>query len=316
MQKVIVAQKANERLIGKLREAAEPILMQEGDLETLEREIGQAAGIILGTWLKFDKGWIDKAPNLKVISRTGVGVDNVDVAYAAEKGILVLHTPKANAISVAEHTVTLICALAKFTGYLDKQVRNNNFKARRLNLPIDLDGKTLGLLGYGNIGKMVAMKCHYAFNMKVFAYDPFVKEAEPYVTLVHTADEIYREADFLSVHLPLLPETRGLINGEAIAKMREGSFIINTSRGGIVNEAELEKAIENGKLAGAGLDVFENEPPLQDSDLLKNDKIILTPHSAALTKECTLRVAECAFDGVIDYLQGKTPEFIYHSKEI
>lgn len=314
MKKVIVAQKSNERLIEKLREVADPILMQEGDFETLEREIGEATAIILGTWLKFDEGWIDKAPNLKVISRTGVGVDNVDVAYAAEKDILVLNTPKANAISVAEHTVTLICALAKSIGYLDKQVRNDNFKARRLNLPIDLDGKTLGLLGYGNIGKIVAMKCHYAFNMKVFAYDPFVKEAEDYVTLVHTVDEIYKGADFISVHLPLIPATKDLINEEAIAKMREGTFIVNTSRGGIVNEAALVKAIEKGKLAGAGLDVFENEPLSQGSDLLKNDKIILTPHSAALTKECTLRVAECAFDGVIDYIQGKMPEFIYNRK--
>ena len=314
MKKVIVAQKANEKLIEKLREVAEPILMQEGDLDTLEKEIGQATAIILGTWLKFDKGWIDKAPNLKVISRTGVGVDNVNVAYATEKDIIVLNTPKANAISVAEHTVALICALAKFTGYLDKQVRDNNFKARRLNLPIDLDGKTLGLLGYGNIGKLVALKCHYAFNMKVIAFDPFVKEAEDYVTLVPTEDEIYKEADFISIHLPLLPETKDLINEEAIATMKEGVFIVNTSRGGIVNEAALVKAIENGKLAGAGLDVFETEPPDQDSELLKSDKVILTPHSAALTKECTLRVAECAFDGVIDYIQGKTPEFIYNRK--
>ena len=314
MERVIVAQKANDKLIEKLKMIAEPVLMQEGDLETLEREIGGAVAIILGTWLKFDRGWIDKAPNLKVISRTGVGVDNVDAAYAAERDILVLNTPKANAVSVAEHTVSLICALAKFIGYLDRQVRNDNFKARRLYLPVDLDGKTLGLLGYGNIGRMVAKKCRYAFNMKVLAYDPFVKEADEYVTLVSDMDEVYKDADFLSVHLPLLPETKDLINKDAIDKMKDGAFIVNTSRGGIVNETALIKAIGDGKFAGAGLDVFENEPPGRDSDLLKSDKILLTPHSAALTKECVLRVAECAFDGVIDYLQGKTPEFIYNRK--
>lgn len=315
-KKVIVAQKADPKLINQLQEVAEVILLTEGDMDTLEEHLPSTEAIILGTWLRFDQGLIDLSPNLRVISRTGVGVDNVDVSAASERGILVLNTPKANAISVAEHAVTLICSLSKHILTLDHAVRHQNFKIRRQNLPVDIDGKTLGLVGLGNIGRIVAEKCRMAFNMEIIAYDPFVTSAPDYIQIVASPDELYEASDFISIHLPLTESTRHMIDEKAIRKMKSSAYIINTSRGGIIDEDALCTALEEGRLAGVGLDVFENEPPAEDAPILNCDKIIMTPHSAALTKECTLRVAHCAFKGVIDYLQGETPEFIYNKDKI
>lgn len=315
-KKVIVAQKAAPELLNQLQEAAEVIQLTEGDMDTLKEHLPTAEAIILGTWLKFNQELMDLSPKLRVISRTGVGVDNVDVDAASQRGILVLNTPKANAISVAEHAVTLICSLSKHILTLDYAVRHQNFKIRRQNLPVDIDGKTLGLVGLGNIGRIVAEKCRMAFNMEIIAYDPYVTSAPDYIIIASSPDELYQASDFISIHLPLTESTRHMIDEIAISKMKDSAYLINTSRGGIIEEGALCKALDEGKLAGAGLDVFENEPPSEDSPILANDKIIMTPHSAALTKECTLRVAQSAFKGVLDYLRGETPEFIFNKDKI
>lgn len=316
MDTIIVAQKMNEELLDKLSKYGSVVQITEGDLDTLRASLPNASCIILGTWLMFTSELMDISPKLKVISRTGVGVDNVDVESASKKGIMVLNTPKANALSVAEHALTLICSLAKYTVFLNKQVKDNNFKARRLYLPVDLDGKTLGLIGLGNIGKMVAEKCNLAFNMKVIAYDPFVSNTENYIQLCKSPEEVYKNADFLSIHLPLVPETKNLINQDVFSMMKKSSFIVNTSRGGIINETDLFNALKDGTIAGAALDVFESEPPVEDCPLFQLENIILSPHSAALTKECTLRVAKCAVQGVIDYLSDRQPEFIFNKNNL
>lgn len=315
-KKVIVAQKAAPELLNQLQEAAEVIQLTEGDMDTLKEHLPTAEAIILGTWLKFNQELMDLSPKLRVISRTGVGVDNVDVDAASQRGILVLNTPKANAISVAEHAVTLICSLSKHILTLDYAVRHQNFKIRRQNLPVDIDGKTLGLVGLGNIGRIVAEKCRMAFNMEIIAYDPYVTSAPDYIKIVSTLEDLYEASDFISIHLPLTDSTRHLIDEKAIEKMKKSAYLINTSRGGIIDEDALCKALEEGLLAGAGLDVFENEPPSEDSPVLTCDKLILTPHSAALTKECTLRVAQCAFQGVLDYLKGNPPEYIFNKNKL
>ena len=315
-KKVIVAQKAAPELLDQLLEEAEVIQLTEGDMDTLREHLPSAEAIILGTWLKFNQELVDLSPMLRVISRTGVGVDNVDIEAASQRGILVLNTPKANAISVAEHAVTLICSLSKHILTLDHAVRNQNFKIRRQNLPVDIDGKILGLVGLGNIGRIVAEKCRLAFNMEIVAYDPYVTSPPDYIKMVSSLDDLYRTSDFISIHLPLTDATRHMIDENALGKMKSSAYLINTSRGGIIDENALCRALEEGLLAGAGLDVFENEPPAENSPLLTCEKIILTPHSAALTKECTLRVAQCAFKGVIDYLRGESPEFIFNKDRL
>lgn len=316
MGTIIIAQKVSQEVTKILQQAGETVTIQEGNLEQLKAELPRASAILLGTWVKFNEELIQLAPELLVISRTGVGVDNVDVDAATRRGILVLNTPEANAISVAEHTIALICGLSKYLVYLHGNVVKGNFQARREYLPVDLDGKTLGLLGFGNIGRKVAKKAMAAFDMKVLAYDPFVTETSEPVTLCSQVDELLAASDIVSIHMPLLPSTKNLIGRKELQGMKPSSFLINTSRGGIIDEDALAEALENGWIAGAALDVFAQEPPDSGHRLLQSEKVILTPHSAALTQECTVRVAIAAAEGIADLLAGREPKFIYNKKQL
>ena len=316
MQKVVVAQATNEQILGRLRERAEVVVISNNDANALLAACREADCLQVGTWVKITDAFLAECPALKVISRSGVGVDNVDVEAATKRGVLVLNTPQANTLSVAEHTLALILALAKQLMVLDAHTRGGDFEIRRKNLPIDLDGKTLGLIGFGSIGRLSAQKANAAFNMRILAFDPFVKMAEPYVHLAANYAEVIANSDFVSIHLPLLPETRNLFDATMIAQMKKGAFLINTSRGGIVDEQALASALESGALGGAALDVFGSEPPKPDSALMRAPNLILTPHAAALTKECVLRVAATAAEGIADYLDGKRPQFIYNAKAL
>ncbi len=312
MDKVVVAQKASDQVLQMLQKVAEVALVQEGNRNDLKEKLRGAAAALVGTWMKFDAELMDISPALKVISRTGAGVDNVDVAAATQRGILVLNTPTANCVSVAEHTVALLLALSKQLAFLDASVRQGNFKARRLNLPVDVEGKTLGLIGCGHIGLLVARKCRDAFRMRTLGYDPFLKAAPEGMVLLATMREVLQQADYVSLHLPYSPETKNLIGQKELSLMKPSAFLLNTSRGGIVNETALAEALNAGVIAGAALDVFEREPPDAGNPLLSCKNLLLTPHSAALTKECVMRVALCAAQGIVDHLSGRRPEFVYN----
>jgi len=313
---VVVAQATDEGVLGRLRAHANVTVVTDNDAKSLTRACRDAVCLQVGTWVKVTDEFLEQCPKLKVVSRTGVGVDNVDIEAASKRGVLVLNTPHANTLSVAEHTMALILALSKQLFVLDAHVRSGDFQIRRKYLPADLSEKTLGLIGFGNIGRAVAEKASAAFSMEILAYDPFVKLAEPYVRLMETVEDVVTNSDFVSIHLPLLPQTRGLFDAPMLSKMKQGAFLINTSRGGIVNEAALCAALDGGRIAGAALDVFENEPPAPGSALLHTDRLILTPHVAALTRECVLRVAETAAEGIIDFLEGRQPKFIYNAKAL
>jgi D-3-phosphoglycerate dehydrogenase / 2-oxoglutarate reductase len=293
-----------------LQKIAEVAQVQEGNLDDLMEKLQGATAVLAGTWMKFDAGLMEFSPALKVISRTGAGVDNVDVPAATERGILVLNTPTANSLSVAEHTVALLLALSKQLAFLDASIRQDNFKARRLYLPVDVEGKTLGVLGCGNIGCMTAQKCREAFHMRTIGWDPYVNPAPQGIEMFPTVQEILKQADYVSLHLPLVPETKNLIAQKELSLMKPSAFLINTSRGGIVNEMALAEALNTATIAGAALDVFEHEPPERGSPLLSCKNLLMTPHSAALTKECVVRVAICAAQGIADYLSGRRPEFV------
>ncbi|MDR1205337.1 MAG: hydroxyacid dehydrogenase [Peptococcaceae bacterium] len=288
----------------------------DGDLTGFLAAIADADALLLSTSFKVDAGVIGSARRLKVISRTGVGVDNVDVAAATEKKILVLNTPDANAVSVAEHTVAFIGALSKQLFYLGAELRKGNFRARRENRPADVDGKILGLAGCGRIGKMVAQKCAAAFNMKVIGYDPYLSGGVDGIQLFDRLDDVLRQADFVSLHLPLTEQTRRLIDGGKLALLKPTAFIINTSRGGVIDEEALAEALYAGKIAGAGIDVFENEPPAETHPLLNAPGAVLTPHSAALTRECAERVLTEAVAGIADYCAGRAPRFIFNRADL
>ncbi len=313
MRKVLLTKKLNEtnaRLFDGIADL-ELVTIPDGNQPLFEEHIKDAEAILLSTAYKMTPDVISKASKLKVISRTGVGVDNVDVSAATEKGILVLNTPQANSISVAEHTVAMIVAISKQLLMYDSELREGNFKIRRSNKAVDIDGKTLGLIGCGRIGRFAAEKCKAAFGMNVIGYDPYITEAEG-ITIYKDIEEVFKRADYISLHIPLTPETKNLVGDKLLSLMKPTAYIINTARGGIIDEQALAQKLKNEEIAGAALDVLESEPPTNDNPLLGLKSVILTPHTAALTKECSERVAYEAALGIADYLNGKTPKFIFN----
>ncbi len=319
MKKVIVNEKVSPDALNILRKAAEVVYIPSGDHEEIKKALKDITGIMLDTTIKFTPELMDSAPNLKVISRTGTGVDNVDVPAATERGILVLHTPDANTVTVAEHTVSMVGALSKHLLFLDKETREGKFKtARRYYLPVDLDGKTLGIIGYGRIGKQVAKKCMAAFNMNVIIYDPYISESviAPGVVRYSNEEVVYSQADVLTIHVPLTDETRNHVGEKLLSLMKPSAYLINTARGNIIDEAYVVRMLNEDRLKGAAFDVLTNEPPMDNEEFLKTPKTIISPHSAALTHECTVRVACEAASGIVDYLEGRMPKSIFNRKEL
>lgn len=317
MKKVLVNEKVSPDALNILKKAAEVVYIPSGDHKEIISMLKDITGIMLDTTIKFTGELMDSAPNLKVISRTGTGVDNVDVEAATKRGIMVLHTPDANTITVAEHTVSMIGAITKHLLFLDKETREGKFKtARRLYYPIDLDGKTIGIIGYGRIGKQVAKKCMAAFNMKVIIYDPYISDSvvAPGVVRYSNEENVYKEADIVTIHVPMTDETRNHVNEKLLSLMKPSAYLINTARGNIIDEAYVVKMLNENRLMGAAFDVLTNEPPLPDEEFLKNPKTIVSPHSAALTNECTVRVACEAASGIVDYLEGRMPKSIFNRK--
>ena len=315
MRKVLLTKKLNEtnaRLFEGIPDI-ELVTIPDGDQALFEQHMEDAEAILLSTAYKMTRDIIFNARNLKVISRTGVGVDNVDVSAATEQGVLVLNTPQANSVSVAEHTVAMIIAISKQLLMYDSELRAGNFKIRRTNKAVDMDGKTLGLIGCGRIGRFAANKCRAAFGMQVIGYDPYITEAEG-ITLYKDIEEVFKRADYISLHIPLTPETKNLVGERLLSLMKPTAYIINTARGGIIDEYALAQKLKNEEIAGAALDVLESEPPAADNPLLELKNVILTPHTAALTKECSARVAYEAALGIADYLKGSTPKFVFNKE--
>lgn len=280
--------------------------------QTVAPLMAEADAIVLRTGIKMDAPLLARADRLLTISRTGAGFDNVDLPAATGKGIIVSSSLGSNTTTVAEHVLALILALTKRLWALDRKLRKGNFRVRYAYLPADLREKILGVVGFGRIGREVARACHEAFGMRVLAHDEYLPEEVkkaclPWVEFIGL-EALCRRADALTVHVPMTAETRGLIDKGLLAVMRPGSFIINTSRGGVVHEADLADALRAGSIAGAGLDVFDEEPPRPDNPLLGLDNVILTPHAAALTRECVVRMAVLGARRVVDLFQGFLPD--------
>lgn len=251
---------------------------------------------------------IDACPNLKVIAKQGVGLDNIDLQYAADKGIQVVFAPRENGNAVAEHSIMLMLGAARRFTYVDQAFRGGNFNVRyTLRDTYELKNKTLGLLGCGNIGQQVAKKAALGLDMKVIGYDPYAKQENmpEYITLMANRDDVLSQADFISIHTPSTPETRGSIGMTDFKKMKKSAIVINAGRGDVVHEEELIQALQQGEILGAGLDVFKEEPLPMDSPLMSMTNVFLTPHTAATTEESVYRTAKVAAEGVIEALQGK-----------
>jgi D-3-phosphoglycerate dehydrogenase / 2-oxoglutarate reductase len=269
--------------------------------EELQAIIGGYDALIVRSSTKVTRDIIQKADKLKIIGRAGIGVDNVDVEAATEKGIIVMNTPQGNALAAAEHALALMFALARKVALADRTMKAGKWE-KKLLMGVEVYEKTLGVIGIGNIGMIVAEKA-VALGMKVIAYDLFVSRdlaAEKHIELVGL-DMLLSRSDFISIHLPLLKETKDILNKGNIPKMKKGVMIINTARGGIINEKDLLDALESGQVAGAALDVFETEPPPKDHPLVLSDKVIATPHLGASTKEAQSKVAIDIANQITDY---------------
>ncbi len=260
-------------------------------------------GLIIRSGTQVTAEIISAAQNLRVIGRAGIGVDNIDVEAATKRGIIVMNTPGGNNVTTAEHTVTLLLALARNIPQATASLKAGHWQ-RAAFTGTEVCNKVLGVVGLGNIGTIVAERA-LGLRMRIIAYDPFVTpEAAAKMNVEPaTLDELYSQADFITVHTPLTKETRGLINAAAFAKMKDGVRIINCARGGIVDEDALLDALQGGKVAGAALDVFSQEPPPADYPLLQLDTVICTPHLGAATDEAQINVAVAIADQVSLFLQ-------------
>lgn len=273
--------------------------------DALKEAIGIYDAVIVRSSTRLTKEILEGAKNLRVIGRAGVGVDNVDLETATKQGIIVMNTPEGNTTATAEHTMTMILALARkvpqaYLSLIEGKWRREEF------LGTELYGKTLGVIGFGRIGREVAKRASQGFGMKVLAFDPFITEESVKQFPVDFCDlkKILKQADFITVHTPLTPETKYLIDDKAFALMKPGVRVINCARGGIIEEKALLRAIKSGKVAGCALDVFEKEPPLKNP-LLKCPEVIATPHLGAATREAQENVSVAVAQQVIDALRNR-----------
>jgi len=266
----------------------------------------------------YDGEFMDRVgPNLIMIAKPGIGVDNIDLDAATERGILVCNTPDAPSESTAEHAVALLMAVAKRVMVGDMHLRGATDLGRDEMRGTELLGSSLGIVGYGRIGRRVAEMCALGIRMHVTVFDPFLPDdvALPAgVARTEDVDAIFAENRFVTLHTPLLPETHHLVNERRLRLMKPGSYLINASRGGVVDEAALIKALQDGHLAGAGLDVFDPEPPQADNPLLQMKNVVLTPHIASNTEAGMAAIQAGTVDNIVDVLKGERPAWIANSE--
>lgn len=311
-KKVLLVQSIHSEGIELLEKEVEVIFASGISASTLRREIKGINGVIVRT-APFPGEIIQAADRLEVIGRHGVGVDNIDIKTASKYKISVVYTPGVTDIPVAEHAFGFMVTLAKRYLITDRALREGKFKIREEFSAVDLNEKTLGIIGVGRIGSTMAQKCKAAFNMKVLAYDPYLspdKAKQMGIILTGSLTELLEKSDFVTIHTPLTAETENLIGKEELGQMKKSAFLINTARGGIVNEKALFQALKEKWIAGAALDVFLEEPPPFDHPLFGLENIVLSPHMASLTRECVVTMARVVVQGVLDVLGGKRPQYI------
>lgn len=259
--------------------------------------------------LRVHEAFLKRTPQLLVVSSGGSGVDTFDIDACTRAGVLVVNQAGGNAEAVAEHALAMTLSLLKMTPQADHALRRGWNGARIEFRGRDLLGKTVGIIGLGHVGRRVAEICRLAFRCEVLACDPYIARGEFEARHAVRADfgEVLERADVVTVHTPLTPETRGMMDGAAFARMKPGAVFVTTARGSIHDEAALAAALESGHLGGAGLDVWEVEPPAPDHPLLRFDNVIVTPHTAGVTKDSRERMAEYAATQLIDLMAGKDP---------
>jgi D-3-phosphoglycerate dehydrogenase / 2-oxoglutarate reductase len=289
MHYILVSDAISEEGLAPLLEMENVEIIQK-KVDDPEVPLDKIEALLVRSATKVNEELLEKMPSLKIIARAGVGVDNIDVQAATKRGIIVVNAPDGNTISAAEHTFAMMASLMRNIPQAHQSVKNLEWK-RNAFVGNELYGKTLGIVGMGRIGSEIAKRAK-AFGMSVHVYDPFLtkERAQQLGVTTGSLDDVLMNADIITVHTPLTPETKGLLNEQKLSKTKKGVFILNCARGGIIDEQALAKLIGNGHVAGAALDVFETEPP-GEHPLFKFDNVIVTPHLGASTKEAQLNVA-------------------------
>ena len=302
MPKVLISDKLSPRAADIFRERGVEVDVEVGlSPEDLIARIGAYDGLAVRSATKVTPEVLAAARNLKVVGRAGIGVDNIDVAGATANGVVVMNTPDGNSVTTAEHAIAMLFALARQIPAADRSTQAGKWEKSRF-MGVELSGKTLGVVGCGNIGSIVASRA-LGLKMRVIAYDPFLSPDRAKDLNVEKVelDELLERSDFITLHVPMTDQTRGMIDAAALAKTRKGVRIVNCARGGLVVESDLKAAIESGQVAGAALDVFEQEPA-QENPLFGLDQVVATPHLGASTSEAQEKVALQVAEQMADYL--------------
>jgi D-3-phosphoglycerate dehydrogenase len=306
MARILVSDSLSDEGLGILNNAGMDVdYRPDISQEDIAKEIGNYDALVIRSRTTVTPDILNNAKNLKVIGRAGVGLDNVDVPLATQKGIIVMNTPNGNTISTAEHTMAMMTSLARSIPQADRGMHEGKWEKKKF-IGVELYNKTLGVCGFGRIGSEVARRAQ-AYGMKIMAFDPFINEetVKRMGVTKATVDEICQQADFITVHSPLNAQTKGLLNKERFAMMKKGVRVLNCARGGIIDETALLEALQNGTVAGAALDVFEVEPLPVDHPFRSMDNVIMTPHLGAATSEAQEGVARDVAEQIVDVLTGK-----------
>ncbi len=305
--KVLISDKLDARCVEVLQKDQEiEVDVRTGlKADELKDIIGDYEGLIVRSSTKVTEDLLSAAGNLRVIGRAGAGVDNIDLDAATRHGIVVMNTPGGNSVSTAEHSFAMMIAMARNIPQANASVKAHKWE-RSDYTGVELDGKTLGVLGLGKVGRLVAARAA-AFGMKVLGYDPFVsaEKAESYGARLSELDSLLEAADVLTFHLPMNEKTRHILDEAALARCRDGVFVVNCARGGIVDEEALLRALESGKVAGAAIDVYETGEPPSNWDLIDHDRVVCTPHLGASTREAQASVALQVAEQVGDLLMER-----------
>lgn len=308
MKRVLITEKIHPDAEALLRQHFEVI--QGSGIEHVAEELQGCEGILVRS-ARVTAEDMDKNPQLKVIAKHGMGLDAIDMKAAAARKIAVVNAPYSNLNAVAEHIVMLLLALSKRVVRMDKLTRQGEFAQRNTYKTQELKGSTLGIIGMGKISRLVVKKLT-GFEMNVISNDPFITQADVVDLPVRmtSADEVYQASDFVVVHTSLTDNTFHLVGENELRMMKSSAYLVNAARGAVVDESALIHALQEGWIAGAGLDVFEQEPPSENNPLFSMENVIVSPHNAALTNQALLAMGMDSAQGIIDYLEGRVPKYL------
>ena len=317
MPKVLISDKLSEAAVQIFKDHKIDTAYMPGiKKEELLNIIDQYDGLAIRSATKVTEEIFNKATNLKIVGRAGIGTDNIDKIAATKNGIIVMNTPYGNAVTTAEHAIALMMSLVRMIPRADKSTREGKWEKSKFN-GTEITGKYLGLIGCGNIGSIVANRA-IGLKMKVLAFDPFLtkeKASELGVEKVEL-DYLLKNSDIISLHTPMTEDTKNIISSKAIGVMKKGSRIINCARGGIINEKALYDALTNKKIRAAGLDVYDDEPSTSSNPLFSLDNILLSPHIAGVTQEATIRMSKQAVQNVLDVFDNKVDPDVIINKNV